>query len=80
MGLTIYWILITGLHPGSVQRYVALPTYRKARNALIFYDLGMVMIQSGCGLLGMLIYTKYKDCDPTLAKVSLLELDCLRIC
>lgn len=72
LGLSIYWLLITGLHPGSIQRFVALPSYRKARKALIFYVIGMAIIQMSCGLIGLLIYTKYKECDPISANVSLL--------
>lgn len=74
LGIIVFWILIAGLHPGSVQRFVALPSYGKARNALIYYVTGMGILHMSCGLMGMLIYTKYKDCDPSSANVSLSNL------
>lgn len=59
-----------GIHPGAIQRFVALPTYHKARKALIYFVIGMMVVKILTGVIGMLIYTKYKDCDPVLAKVS----------
>lgn len=59
-----------GIHPGAVQRFVALPSYYKARKALIYFLIGMCVVKILTGVIGMLIYTKYKDCDPVLANVS----------
>lgn len=72
IGTVISWINSMGIHPGAVQRFVSLPTYNKARNSLIYFIIGMAVVKILTGTVGMLIYTKYKDCDPVLANVSIL--------
>lgn len=37
---------------------------------MVYFGLGMGVVKVLTGLVGMLIYAKYKDCDPTLANVS----------
>lgn len=70
IGTTFQWLASLGIHPGAVQRFVALPTYAKARKAAIFFVLGMAVVKLLTGSIGMLIYAKYKDCDPLMANVS----------
>lgn len=67
IGTTFQWLAALGIHPGAVQRFVALPTYAKARKAAIFFVLGMAVVKLLTGAIGMLIYAKYKDCDPLMA-------------
>ncbi|KAL4085013.1 hypothetical protein QTP88_027860 [Uroleucon formosanum] len=67
IGTTFQWLAGLGIHPGAVQRFVALPTYSKARKAAIFFILGMAVVKLLTGTIGMLIYAKYKDCDPLMA-------------
>ncbi|VVC39883.1 Sodium/solute symporter [Cinara cedri] len=67
IGTTFAWITQLGIHPGAVQRFVALPTYNKARKSLIYFVLGMGVVKLLTGTIGMLIYSKFKDCDPILA-------------
>lgn len=69
IGTIFQWIAQLGIHPGAVQRFVALPTYNKARSSLIYFVLGMAVVKILTGTVGMLMYTKYKDCDPSLANV-----------
>lgn len=59
-----------GIHPGAVQRFIALPSLKKAKKAMVYFGLGMAVVKILTGLVGMLIYAKYKDCDPSLANVS----------
>lgn len=73
IGTTIQWLSSLGIHPGTVQRCVALPSMKKARNALIYFVLGVGVVQMLTGLTGMLIYAKYKDCDRYSANVSVLK-------
>jgi len=70
IGTTFQWLTSLGIHPGAVQRFVALPTYGKARKAAFFFVFGMGVVKILTGAIGMLIYAKYKDCDPILANVS----------
>lgn len=72
IGTTFSWINSLGIHPGAVQRFVALPTHSKAKKALIYFVLGMCVVKILTGTIGMLVYTKYKDCDPIMAGVSVL--------
>ncbi|XP_015365034.1 PREDICTED: sodium-coupled monocarboxylate transporter 1-like [Diuraphis noxia] len=67
VGTTFQWLASLGIHPGAVQRFVALPTYSKARSAAIWFVFGMAVVKVLTGAIGMLIYTKYKDCDPLMA-------------
>ncbi|XP_050435700.1 sodium-coupled monocarboxylate transporter 1-like [Adelges cooleyi] len=67
VGLSISWITSQAIHPGSVQRFVALPSYNKARKTLIYFILGLGVVKILTGLIGIQIYTKYKDCDPVTA-------------
>lgn len=73
IGVTMLYISQLGNHPGTIQRCVSLPTYKKAKYSLIFFSLGMAVVKILSALIGMLIYTKYKDCDPILANVSVLK-------
>jgi len=70
VGSTLTWLTALSIHPGTSQRFVALPSYNKARKALIYFIIGLVVVNIVTCVLGMLIYTKYKDCDPALAKVN----------
>lgn len=70
IGTIFSWITSLGIHPGAVQRFIALPTYNKARKSLIYFVLGIAVVKLFTGTIGMLIFTKYKDCDPILAGVS----------
>lgn len=70
IGTIFHWITLLGLQPGAVQRFVALPTYKMARNSLIYFSIGIVVIKVFTGAIGMLIFTMYKDCDPISANVS----------
>lgn len=72
IGLSFTIISHMGIHASSVQRFVALPTFNKARKSLFFFALGMGLSKVLTGMTGLLIYATYKDCDPTLANVSVL--------
>lgn len=71
IGMTVSWLFQLGVHPGSVQRFIALPTYRKAQKSLIYFVIGVDAVQIFCGVIGMLVYAKYKDCDPISAGVCI---------
>lgn len=69
VGMLFNWVNYLGIHPGTVQRCVALPTYEKARKSLVYFGIGMSVILILSGSIGMIVYTKYKDCDPVTAQV-----------
>lgn len=72
-GTLINYITNLGIQAGAVQRFIALPTQNKARKALIYFILGVGVIKLLTGAVGMLVYARYKDCDPILSNVSELE-------
>ncbi|VVC39888.1 Sodium/solute symporter [Cinara cedri] len=52
IGTAVHLIASVGVHPGSVQRFVALPTYEKAGKSLVYFILGMaVYIDSSKNIL-----------------------------
>ncbi|XP_037719539.1 sodium-coupled monocarboxylate transporter 1 isoform X1 [Drosophila subpulchrella] len=50
-----------------VQRYLSLPSLKKSREASCLYTIGVSIFVSVCCFSGLLIYSKYKDCDPLSA-------------
>lgn len=72
IGTVFSWVAQLGIHPGSIQRFVALPTYNKACKALMYFVFGVGVVQFFCSAVGMLIYTKYKNCDPVSTGVSIV--------
>ncbi|VVC39885.1 Sodium/solute symporter [Cinara cedri] len=60
-------ITMFGIHPGTVQRFVSLPTHDKARKSLIYFLIGASSVMTVTGIIGMIIYSMYKDCDPVKA-------------
>lgn len=75
IGTMFSWINYIGIHPGTVQRFVALPTYKKARNALLYFAVGLTVVKLLTCSIGLLIYAKYRDCDPVRAGVGV----CVRV-
>ncbi|XP_025202992.1 sodium-coupled monocarboxylate transporter 2-like, partial [Melanaphis sacchari] len=57
IGTTFQWLTSLGIHPGAVQRFVALPTYGKAQKAAIFFVFGMGVVKILTSVVGMLIYS-----------------------
>lgn len=51
-----------------VQRYMALPDERQARNAIILYTIGISMFVSVCCYAGLLVYVNFAHCDPQYAQ------------
>ncbi|VVC39886.1 Sodium/solute symporter [Cinara cedri] len=67
LGTIFGWVTQLSIHPGIVQRFISLPTYKKARNSLIYFLFGVGVVITLTGIIGMIIYSKYKDCDPVMA-------------
>lgn len=47
-----------------VQRYMSLPNMKKARRAIAIFTFGIILFVSVCCYAGLLIYSKYQNCDP----------------
>lgn len=70
IGSVLLWISHIAIHPGTIQRFVALPTYKKAKKSLIWFGVGIIIVNIFTGTAGLIMYAKYKDCDPVSAGVS----------
>lgn len=54
-----------------VQRYLSLPTKKKAQGSMFIFTVGMAVFLSVCCYTGLLIYAFYEQCDPL--KAGLVE-------
>ncbi|KAH8356345.1 hypothetical protein KR084_004694, partial [Drosophila pseudotakahashii] len=58
-------INVCGQH--MVQRYMSLPSLKKCREASCLLTIGVASFVSLCCFMGLLIFSKYKNCDPLSA-------------
>ncbi|CAH1367545.1 unnamed protein product, partial [Tenebrio molitor] len=73
-----FWIVVIGTtfqllgqissHPTSVQKFLALPTFKDAAWSVVFLALSLAFIYTFCVLIGLGITAKYFDCDPFITK------------
>ena len=47
-----------------VQRYMSLPTLKKAQWSVAIFTVGIILFISVCCFAGLLVYDFYKECDP----------------
>ncbi|XP_055599842.1 sodium-coupled monocarboxylate transporter 1-like [Uranotaenia lowii] len=74
LGLTTMWIGNLGVSQGCVQRFLAVPDLKVAKNSLIIFTAGLIFVKSCSCFTGMLIYAKYESCDPyTVRKIEKLD-------
>lgn len=64
IGLSVMWISLMGVNQSSIQRFLAVPNLRKARQTLVSFIFGQLFIKACCVLIGLIIYAKYETCDP----------------
>lgn len=63
-GLSVSWIGLTGTTQSTMQRFLSVPNLKKARQALVPFTLGKVLIKACCCFLGLVVYARYQSCDP----------------
>ncbi|CAL8112701.1 unnamed protein product [Orchesella dallaii] len=64
IGAYFFWLPLFAGTQGQIQRYLAVPTVKKAQQSLLFSLIGLVCVQAPSFFLGLVIYAKYQDCDP----------------
>ncbi|XP_011150897.1 sodium-coupled monocarboxylate transporter 1 [Harpegnathos saltator] len=67
-GITATWLCHIGIHPGMVQRYLAVPTEKDAKLNIVISSLAIVTIQLIAIFVGLVIFAMYHNCDPMLTK------------
>ncbi|XP_050744462.1 sodium-coupled monocarboxylate transporter 1 isoform X2 [Drosophila biarmipes] len=62
-----YFTAINACGQHMVQRYMSLPSLKKCQQASFLFTIGVAIFVSVCCFSGLLIFSKYKDCDPLSA-------------
>ncbi|XP_017772837.1 PREDICTED: sodium-coupled monocarboxylate transporter 2-like [Nicrophorus vespilloides] len=68
IGSIFVWANIISVGQSSVQKCLALPTFKEVKSAFIIFTIGIGIIVYGSVYIGLLIYTQYHDCDPLKTK------------
>ena len=58
-----------GFNQTQVQRYMCVRTTRGAKIALMINAVGAALVILLCGVIGVILYAYYADCDPLTAKL-----------
>ncbi|XP_063925687.1 sodium-coupled monocarboxylate transporter 1-like [Zophobas morio] len=64
LGVSSWWLSMAGIHQSCVQKFLSLPTFREAKLSLIYFCVGITVVSSFSVFTGLMIYTRYADCDP----------------
>ncbi|XP_028155851.1 sodium-coupled monocarboxylate transporter 1-like [Ostrinia nubilalis] len=70
VGGLVYWLQANSVNQTMVQRYLALPTLRGAKCAVILFCIGISILYCFCLYCGLLIYARFYDCDPLQTKLA----------
>ncbi|XP_072945603.1 sodium-coupled monocarboxylate transporter 1-like [Epargyreus clarus] len=70
IGGLIYWLQANSVNQTMVQRYLALPTLRGAKWAVLLFCIGISVLYCFCLYCGLLIYARFHDCDPLQTKLA----------
>ncbi|GJQ68450.1 hypothetical protein Trydic_g17031 [Trypoxylus dichotomus] len=68
IGLSFGWIAHIGVSQGSVQKFLSLPSMEACKHTTIIMAIGMMLNKTYAVLTGLMMYTKYHDCDPISTK------------
>ncbi|KAL3207564.1 hypothetical protein MRX96_010048 [Rhipicephalus microplus] len=64
IGGTFLWLTMYAVNQGWVQRYLSMPDVATVRRAMWMNLLGVIALQSALCYVGLVIFTRYNDCDP----------------
>lgn len=60
---------INAINQSLIQRFLSVPTLKKARCALWIYITGVILFITVSAYNGFILYATYYDCDPLTTKV-----------
>ncbi|KAI9585959.1 hypothetical protein GQX74_001806 [Glossina fuscipes] len=67
IGGFFYWTSFNAVNQTMVQRYMSLPSLRKAQWSIFIFTIGIIAFISVCCFAGLLVYEFYTKCDPMSA-------------
>ncbi|XP_005175877.1 sodium-coupled monocarboxylate transporter 2 isoform X1 [Musca domestica] len=67
IGGFFYWTSFNSVNQTMVQRYMSLPSLKKAQWSVAIFTIGIVLFISVCCFAGLLVYNFYRNCDPLTA-------------
>lgn len=67
-----FWTSVNAGGQHMVQRYMSLPSLKKSRQASFIFTIGVSIFIALCCFMGLLLFSKYKDCDPRSAGMILV--------
>lgn len=67
IGGFFYWTSFNSVNQTMVQRYMSLPTLKKAQWSVAIFTIGIILFISLCCFAGLLVYNFYQNCDPVTA-------------
>ncbi|XP_054287715.1 sodium-coupled monocarboxylate transporter 1-like [Macrosteles quadrilineatus] len=69
IGSTFAWLSSIGIHPGALQRFIAVATLKEAKRVIAWGCVGFAVVQALTIPMGLLLYAYYHDCDPLATKM-----------
>ncbi|XP_046397965.1 sodium-coupled monocarboxylate transporter 1-like [Ischnura elegans] len=68
-GCVFSWMTHISVNQGMVQRFLAMPSLKKANIMIVFFTFGCLAITMMSCYCGLLIYATYRNCDRLSAKI-----------
>ncbi|PNF28804.1 Sodium-coupled monocarboxylate transporter 1 [Cryptotermes secundus] len=73
IGGFVHWLQGSAMNQYQLQRYLALPTLKGAKNALWLFVMGASSFIFLCSYSGMLVFATYYKCDPLTTKLAVAK-------
>lgn len=70
VGGTLHKIQSSDVNQVSIQRFLSLPSYKHAKQAMLIFTVLLIFLLTCCCYIGLVSYAVYHDCDPISTKVS----------
>ncbi|XP_063915962.1 sodium-coupled monocarboxylate transporter 2-like isoform X2 [Zophobas morio] len=69
IGCTTIATTLIIVHQTGAQKFLTLPTFKECKQAVICTVFNMCLVQTFGVAIGLLTYSRYKDCDPLTSKI-----------
>lgn len=69
IGCTFTLLSYQAVSPGTIQRFIAVPSQSDAKKVMFWSGIGFIVIHILTVFIGLILYVKYHDCDPLTTKV-----------